>query len=183
VEVNVLPVNAKRPTPATTAIRARLFVSSYAPLFLLLALRFEGRTLRLVALIAGAIGLADGARLVLWQPRHVGPSPHRLREVRDHGSQVSGYLVTYLLPFLVITDPSGTDLLAYVLFLGIVGLIFVRSDMAEINPTLYLLRRRVIQVTTDEGWRGFAVVRGVPEPGDILRAVHLDQGVLVEVSS
>jgi hypothetical protein len=177
----MVSVNAKRPTPATTAIRARLFVSSYAPLFLLLALRFEGRTLRLVALLAGLIGVADGARLVLWQPRHVGASPYRLSEVRDHGSQVAGYLVTYLLPFLVITDPRGADLGAYALFLGIVGLIFVRSDMAEINPTLYILRRRVVQVTTEEGFSGFAVVRGAPEPGDILRAIHLDQGILVEV--
>lgn len=104
-----------------------------------------------------------------------------MSEVRDHGSQVAGYLVTYLLPFLVITDPRGADLIAYALFLGVVGLIFVRSDMAEINPTLYLLRRRVVQVTTEEGFSGFAVVRGTPEIGDTLRAIHLDQGVLVEV--
>jgi len=177
----VLTVSERRPTPTTTAIRARLFVSSYAPLFLLLALRFDGRALRLTALGLGVVGVLDAVRLVEWQPRHIGPSPHTVSEVRDHGSQVAGYLVTYLLPFLPITDPRASDLIAYVLFLCIVGVIFVRSDMAEINPTLYLLGRRVVQITTSEGWSGFAVVRGLLQPGDVLRAVHLDQGILVEV--
>lgn len=53
--------------------------------------------------------------------------------------------------------------------------------MAEINPTLYLLGRRVLQIRTSEGWSGFAVVRALLQPGDTLRAVHLDQGILVEV--
>lgn len=177
----MLTVPARRPTPATTAIRARLFVSSYAALFLLLALRFDDRVLRLVTLSLGMIGLLDGVRLVLWQPRHVGKSPYKIIEVRDHGSQVAGYLVTYLLPFLPVSDPSVSDVVAYALFLAIVGLIFVRSDMAEINPTLYLLGRRVLQVRTEEGWSGFAVVRDPLAPGDTLHAVRLDQGILVEV--
>jgi hypothetical protein len=177
----VLAVTERRPTPTTTVIRARLFVSSYAPLFLLLALRFEDAPLRLTALGLGVVGVLDAVRLVEWQPRRVGASPHTVSEVHDHGSQVAGYLVTYLLPFLPITDPSSSDLIAYVLFLCIVGVIFVRSDMAEINPTLYLLGRRVLQIRTSEGWSGFAVVRGLLEPDDTLRAVHLDQGILVEV--
>jgi hypothetical protein len=177
----VLTVTERRPTPTTTAIRARLFISSYAPLFVLLALRLDARVLRLTALGIGVVGLLDAVRLVEWQPRHIGASPYTVRDVRDHGSQVAGYLVTYLLPFLPITDPSASDVIAYVLFLCIVGVIFVRSDMSEINPTLYLLGRRVLQIETVEGWNGFAVVRGQLQPGDTLRAVHLDQGVLVEV--
>jgi hypothetical protein len=177
----VLTVSERRPTPTTTAIRARLFVSSYAPLFLLLALRFDDAVLRLLALGVGVVGVLDALRLIEWQPRRIGSSPYTVSEVRDHGSQVAGYLVSYLLPFLPLADPSGADLVAYALFLCIVGVIFVRSDMAEINPTLYLLGRRVLQIKTSEGWSGFAVVRGLLQPGDILRAVHLDQRILVEV--
>lgn len=174
-------MSARRPTPATAAIRARLFLSSYSALFLLLALRFDDRNLRLVSLGLGVIGLFDAVRLVLWQPKRVGASPYTIAGVSDHGSQVAGYLVSYLLPFLPITDPTMSDIVAYALFLLVVGIIFIRSDMAQINPTLYLLGRRVLQIKTDEGWSGFAVVRGLPQPGDTLRAVHLDQGILVEV--
>lgn len=113
----MLTVTERRPTPTTTAIPARLFVSSYAPPFLLVALRFDDAPLRLIALVVGAVGVLDALRLVEWQPRRIGPSPYTVSEVRDHGSQVAGYLATYLLPFLPITDPSGSDLVAYVLFL------------------------------------------------------------------
>ena len=177
----MLTVSQRRPTPTTTAIRARLFLSSYAPLFLLLALRFGDPVLRMATLGLGLAGVLDAVRLVEWQPRRIGPSPHTVSEMHDHGSQVAGYLVTYLLPFLAISDPTASDVIAYMLFLCIVGVIFVRSDMAEINPTLYLLGRRVVQIKTSEGWSGFAVVRGLLQQGDILRAVHLDQGILVEV--
>lgn len=177
----MLTMAERRLTPTTTIIRARLFISSYAPLYLLLALRFTDRALRYTTLAIGVVGILDALRLVEWQPRRVGASPYTVSEVRDHGSQVAGYLVTYLLPFLTIANPGVTDVLAYALFLGIAGLIFVRSDMADINPTLYVIGRRVFEINTSEGWSGFAVVRGSPQPGDVLRAVHLDQGILVEV--
>lgn len=174
-------VSANRPTATTTVIRVRLFFSSYAPLFLLLALRLDDDIVRVIVLFLGAAGVLDAVRLVLWQPRRIGPSPYTVREVADHGSQVAGYLVAYLLPFLAIAHPTASDLAAYALFLLIVAVIFVRSEMAEINPTLYLLGRRVVQIKTEEAWSGFAVVRGLPQPGDTLRAAHLDQGILVEV--
>jgi hypothetical protein len=92
-------------------IRWRLFAGSYAPLLVMLALRFDGNVLWVSVGAAGAVFLADTARLVLWQPRHVAPSPYRVTEVRDHGSQVAGYLATYLLPLLVVPMPSFGDLL------------------------------------------------------------------------
>lgn len=168
------------PTPATTMLRARLFLSSFAPLFILLALRFDGRGLRASCLAIGVAGIFDTVRLVMWQPRRVGASPHAVTAVVDHGSQVAAYLATYLLPFLPITQPTGSDLAAYALFLVVVAVIYIQSDMAEINPTLYVIGWRVVSLTTAEGWSGYAIVQSPLGPGSVLRAVHLDAGVLVE---
>ncbi|MFI6464503.1 hypothetical protein [Streptomyces sp. NPDC050538] len=52
---------------------------------------------------------------------------------------MTGYLATYLLPFVTPTVPSGRDYLGYGVFFLSVFLIFLRSDMALINPTLYAL--------------------------------------------
>jgi hypothetical protein len=145
-----------------------------------LALRFDGTALRASVAGAGAIFLADTARLVIWQPRHVGPSPYQITEVRDHGSQVAGYLATYLLPLLVVPTPRVRDLLAYGLFFLVVAAVYVRSEMVDINPTLYMLGLRVLDVATAEGWSGYAIVRSGLAPGDVLRAVHVDGDVLVE---
>jgi hypothetical protein len=168
------------PTPTAMVIRLRLFAGSYAPLFVMLALRFDGEVLRISVGAAGALFLADTARLVLWQPRHVAASPYRVTEVRDHGSQVAGYLATYLLPLLVVPTPSLGDLLAYGLFFVVVAVVYVRSEMLDINPTLYVLGLRVLEVSTAEGWAGYAIVRSGLAPGDVLHGVHVDAGVVVE---
>lgn len=162
-------------------IRCRLFLGSYAALWFLLALRFTNLSLWLTMLVLGVIGLVDTVRLVVLQPRRLSPSPYEVASVSDHGSEVAGYLATYLLPFLVVGEPGARDLGAYGLFLIILAVIFVQSGLTEVNPTLYLLRRRVSRIRTAEGWEGFAITRHRLEAGDHLRAVHLDDGVLMEV--
>lgn len=173
----------RRATPTTIAIRLRLFGGSYAPLLLMLALRFDGLVLRLTIAAVGVLFLGDTARLVLWLPRRVQPAPFVVTEVKDHGSQVAGYLATYLLPLLVVPTPTVTDLLAYGMFLGVVAVVYVRSEMLDINPTLYVLGLRVLEVVTAEGWAGCAIVKSGLAPGDTLRGVHVDDSLLVQVRS
>jgi hypothetical protein len=163
--------------------RVRLFASSYAPLFALLALRFEDDWLRVIFGAAAALFFLDTIRIAVVVPRRVGASPYTVETVSDEGGQVAGYLATYLLPFLAVPTPSATDLLAYGLFLVVVGVIAVRSNLTHINPTLYLLGYRLVSITTVEEFRGYAVVRSDPDRGDVLRANHLGSHLLVEVRS
>jgi hypothetical protein len=159
----------------------RLFASSYMPLFALLALRFDRPWLRIALGALAAVTLVDTIRIAVWVPRRVGASPYLVDTVEDRGDQVAGYLATYLLPFLVVPDPSATDLAAYALFLAVAAVISVRSHLTHINPTLYLLRYRLVNITTVEGFEGAAVIRSALKQGSTLRAVHLDRRVLVEV--
>jgi hypothetical protein len=161
--------------------RVRLFASSYAPLLALLALRFEKPWLRVALGAAAAAFILDTLRIAVVLPKRVGASPFTIESVADEGAQVSGYLATYLLPFLAVPSPSVTDLIAYALFLLIAGVIAVRSDLTEINPTLYLLGYRLMSVTAVEGFVGYAIVRSELAPGSVLRANHLGSHVLVEV--
>jgi hypothetical protein len=61
----------------------------------------------------------------------------------EAGADVSGYLAAYLLPFLTVVDPSPTDLAAYAIFIVVAGLVYVRSGLMQINPTVYLMNRKV----------------------------------------
>ena len=174
--------NGKRTmTLPTLIVRLRLFYGSYAPLFVILAFRFEPLRLRIGALVIGALGFASLARLVQRTSRRVGPSPFTITEIGDHGAQVAGYLATYLLPFLVIERPSLGDLAAYASFIGLTGLIYIRSAMTEINPTLYLLRRSIARINTAEGFSGYAILRTTVDVDDTFRAVHLDDRLLLQV--
>lgn len=115
--------------------------------------------------------------------RRTSAEPIPLAEVADAGPEVAGYLATYLLPFLMVAEPGTRDIVAYVLFLLITGLVYVRSNMAQINPTLYILGRRVVKVTTDHEWSGYVIVRSSSsQAGDVIHAVPLNADVRVEVS-
>jgi hypothetical protein len=137
-------------------IRVRLLLGAYAPLFVLLAIRFDGLYLRLACLLLAALGAAGLAALLLAQRREE-PSPYRLERVTDEGSQVAAYMATYLLPFLTVPEPSVRDLLAYGAFLILVGWVLSDTDNLLLNPTLRLMGYRVFRVDAGSGWSGFAL--------------------------
>lgn len=166
-------------TRSALVLRIRLFLSSYALLFAMLAVRFTELRLRLAC---GALAL--GGALTLWlamrAARKISPAPHQIVAVADQGPGVAGYLVAYLLPLLTVPEPRSEDLVAYGLFLLVVGVIYVRSEMVQINPLLYVFGYRVSSVRTQDGWVGFLVSRHPPAVGDRRLASRLQNTLAVE---
>jgi hypothetical protein len=163
------------------ARRTRLFLSSYSLMFVILAIRFNTPWLRVTCAIIAAAGLLDTVWIMYVTARKTGSEPIRVSSVVDHGAEVSGYLATYLLPFLTVGEPRVRDLVAYAVFFLVLGLIYVRSGMVQINPTLYLFGRRVIHVVTDADWRGHIVAKSSSVvPGAVLHVATLNGEVRVE---
>lgn len=138
-----------------------MFVSSYSPLFLILAIQFEARWLQVACAAIAALGVLT-LLLLLHAMKGKNKTPFRVVSVADQGAEVAGYLATYLLPFLTISEPAPKDLVAYGLFLVVVGIVYVQSDMVQINPLLYLMRYRVSGITTSDGWNGYLIARQRP---------------------
>lgn len=165
------------------ARRSRLFLGSYVLLFVLLAIRFQTRWLVIACIVLAALGLIDMLRIVFWVTRRkTEAEPIRVAQVTDAGSDVAGYLATYLLPFLTVAEPTTRDVIAYAIFLLVTGLVYVRSEMTQINPTLYILGKRVVAITTDKGWSGHLVATSPPHVGDVVLAAPLNRAVRVETA-
>jgi hypothetical protein len=164
---------------ASLILRSRLFLSSYAPLFLILAIRFRDPILQLVMGALTFVGVA-ALLLVMRKAKEIDPDPHLVLTVADRGAEVAGYVATYLLPFVTVEEPTVRDLAGYVLFFIVVGVVYVRSDMVQINPLLYLTRYRVWAITTSDGWAGYLVSRNKPRPQAVLLASRLANTLAVE---
>jgi hypothetical protein len=160
-------------------LRVRLFISSYAPLFAIFALRFQSWQASAVCSVVAALGVLTLLAL-LHRAKRIQPDPHRLASVSDRGPEVAGYLATYLLPFVTAPVPPFRELVAYLMLIVVVGVIYVRSDMIQINPLLYLFGYRVWAVTTGDGWSGYLVARQRPRTGAVILAVRLGNTVAVE---
>ena len=114
--------------------RPLLFLSSYAPLFALLAIRFEQRWLWISCTALAVLGGASLWLLLRLDARSA-PGPHVLASVRDAGGEAASYLATYLLPFLTVATPTVRDVLAYVGFLVIAAVIDHRVSDLDVDTT------------------------------------------------
>ena len=95
-------------TASDLIVELVLFLCSYAPLFLILAIRFTEHWLE--ALCGGlfVLGLGGGLAVVLRYSGVSGRSWTATR-VEDRGAEVAGYLASYILPFVVVPEPSWRD--------------------------------------------------------------------------
>lgn len=163
---------------AETIVRSRWFLSSYVPLFLILAARFDGLFLRLACLGIAAVGLAT-TTLALHAVQRKAPFYVDAKRVADAGSEAAGYLATYLLPFVTVAKPDRWDLIGYLIYGIVAWIVYVRSDLLRVNPTLYLFNRRVLTIDRGDGRQDYLIARVRPSsPGRI--AVVSMSGVLIE---
>ena len=158
-----------------TLLRARLLFSSYAPLNLILYARIDGGV-RYGFLALGITGFLDANRLT-WLAGRIAAAPRFFTAVRDSGAEVAGYLATYLLPFLAAPHLDTGDIWAYGIYAVVVIVITLRSDLAHINPAIYVLGWKVVTVTLQDGRERYLVCRRSPAPGDRTRVSEL-YGVL-----
>jgi hypothetical protein len=158
-------------------VRGWLFLSSYAPLFVILAIRFQGAALKTVCAVLAGIGFLYLFVVVYIVPRRAQARDYPVASVQDASSEVAGYLATYLVPFVTVPSPSAADLAGYCILAVVVLAIFLRSELARINPTLYLLGWRVASITTGQA-SYYIVCRRLPRPATGIRAVRVG-GLLV----
>ncbi len=155
---------------AEVLIRGRLLLSSYAPLCAILAARTSDETRDVFAALA-ILGVLDAARLT-WLSGKLAPSPRRLTEVHDAGSEVAGYLATYLLPFLVAPHPTHGELIGYLLYALVVVAVTIRSNLGIVNPTIYLLGWRIALVTLSDGRERYLICRHIPDSTEPVRVAN-----------
>jgi hypothetical protein len=141
-------------------IRIRLFFISYVPLWVMLAFRAvppgkwhwdppgrwhcDTRAGLVVLFVFLAVwGFVDAIRLIRGSNR-ICSRTLVFGEVADQGGNAAGYLATYLLPFIGLIPTDWGDWAAYGIYFVVAGVVFIRTDLTFVNPTLYVLRYRVV---------------------------------------
>ncbi len=134
-------------TLARNIVGTRLFLISYTPLWGIFAIRSSTGQTRTVFAALAVLGLVDAVRLVtagLYRSSRTVP----FESVSDKSGDASGYLATYLLPFIAGPPSDLSGYLAYGVYFAVAWAVFAPSSLGLVNPTLYVL-----------GWRAFEVVR------------------------
>ncbi len=168
-----------------------LFLSSYSPALLILAVRAYDHSWLLFGLSLGtAIVSGFGFLVFLKVARKGGPFRGTVADVEPRDAELAAYVATYLLPFVVVFGASIQDVLALALFLIFIGVLWVNSGLVYLNPLLAIARYHVYVVEirpTGAGEAGtlprsFLVTRQRElRSGDSVRPDRIGRGVLIDL--
>lgn len=164
-----------------TTARLVLFVSSYAPLFVLFAvLRSFGRGWPEVLCYAvAALGVLGLVTVWLLATRSAADF-HHLTGSRSRDAEVLSYLVGYVVPFAAV-DASTHTRIALGVFAVLLAALYLRAAVFYIHPLLLIAGLHVFDATTDSGVPLIVLTRRRVLPQvQTIRAVTIAPGVLVE---
>jgi hypothetical protein len=170
-----------------------LFLSSYSPALLILAVRSLHHSTALFWTSLGLAALSAGAFLLfIFVVRKGGPFRAEVDDVEPQDAELAAYVATYLLPFVVVFGATIQDVIALGMFLFFIGLLWVNSGMIYLNPLLALIGYHVYVASLtpigagsgDTITRTFLLSRQSDlRSGDKVQPNRISRGVLIDLCS
>lgn len=160
-----------------------LFGSSFAPLFAIFALlNTFGRGIPSIVCLVVAVVSLVGLAVFMGLARALAPIDVTVGPVRKRDQDAIGYVVTYLLPFVAIGATTWKVRVAVIVFVVIVGALYVRAHLFYVNPVLALVGFRLFEVEIDGAPSAILITRRHHlATGSALRVRTLTHSVLLEV--
>lgn len=144
--------------PLAVFVSIRLFARDWTAFWIFLAIAF-----------IGALCL----RLVLWASNHGNTIQPRNLRVENAGGEVSVYMLSFVLPFLVGNAPKAQDIVALTLFVVLYIIVAISTDLIIVNPLLFIFGYRIWRVHSADFEVGYAyfVSRARPSNEGAVRMV------------
>jgi len=135
----------------TVLIRCMLFLSSYFPLALIFFFLFveQQPVWAIVVLIIGLLGFITLVLYFFQFAPKLSSIQGRITGLQRHDGDVMGYIASYLIPFVAIPFGGWQQGVALLIFVIVLGIVYVNSNMIHINPMLNLLGYHVYEVTLE----------------------------------
>jgi hypothetical protein len=159
-----------------------LFLSSYMPLFLIMAVKYGGAH-HVFGGIMLLVAFASVALLLyfLSSARALGNDIVTVENISAKDTEAMSYIVTYLIPFLDIKIDEPANLISLLLLFVVLGVIYVHSNLIYINPTLNVLKYHLFEIEL-EGGKTSALLskRSFIERGSAVAVISLGDQILLE---
>lgn len=139
----------------TTVAKTVLFLASYAPLGVLLAVKTSAQDLRWsigFAAVTLAVLIATGILYLVVRRDSI--EDLTVHEAEPQKEALSGYLIGYVLPFVVLDVHDSSSVVVTALFFIMLAILYVREELLYLNIGIGLVGRHIWVVRargTDEG--------------------------------
>lgn len=160
-----------------------MFVSSYSPLFVVLAIQAHDWQITVGLLAVAAMGVL-GLEAILREARKTSPEVLEASSVESRSAEIAAYLASYLIGFVTNGLTNWRDASALGIYLIVLAIVYARTGLIYINPILALRGYRLVSATAGSGQDAVSVViitkNDSVRPRD-LKGVRLINGVYLEV--
>lgn len=136
----------------TTATECVLFLSSFAPLFVVFGL-LESFGAGWPSYVCYAVAVVSAVALfgMIRSSRRLSPIAVELVQARPRDTDAIGYLATYVVPFAALGVEDWRSRCALLVFLVLVGVLYVRAHLFYVNPLLSIAGYRLFEGETSTG--------------------------------
>lgn len=131
--------------------RILLFLSSYAPLLTILAVRHWEFQAAAVILLSLALLSVVWLLVFVRAAMELAPTTIEVSRASPRDGDVVSYIVSYLLPFLGIDFSKLEDVLSLVILFVVIALLYVHSNLIYVNPLLAGLGYHLIEIEEVNG--------------------------------
>lgn len=167
----------------TIYMRVLLFFSSYFPLFLILGILFARKNwiLSLVIVCLGSLALLE-----LWRYLHDRRQrqQHSFTKILDYhrrDSEAMSYIASYVVPFASFSLETIQQALALSVFVIVLLVLYVNSNMIYINPMLNLVGYHLYEIEIEHSNHShYYLARKRLARGEIIHYVRISDEVLLE---
>lgn len=131
--------------------RVLLFLTSYCPLLGIIMIDYLDNAY-VLALLAALIALSIAFILRVFSELDRVSGAYGVVEgkVENTSKYVVQYFMAYLIPFFAVGDGGWEATAKYLLALGIMAFLYIRSDTIYINPTVALLGYNIYKISSQE---------------------------------
>ncbi len=100
--------------------------------------------------------------------------------VEPRDAETLAYVATYLIPFLSLDLTQREDLISFIVFMSVLGVIAVTSHALFVNPVLSMIGFRTFQITDRSGHPYFLVTRTRMTTNKVIHPLAVDNFVRFE---
>jgi len=167
----------------TVLIRSMLFLSSYFPLALIFFFLFvEQQPIWSIAVLAISLSglVIMGLYFFYFAPR-LGSIQQRITALQRRDGDVMGYIASYLLPFVAIPFGGWQQAVALLIFVVVLGIVYVNSNMIHINPMLNLIGYHVYEITLEHSEAPHSLItRRRIAAGETIHLIDIGDGIFLD---
>lgn len=164
-------------------LRFLMCLSSYFPLAVIFAIQFffkGDRWAGIGALTVGVVGLI-GISVYLRLVHRLNLMTVKVRSVVRRDGEGMSYIISYLVPFIALPAGDTASVASLGIFLFVLIVLYMNSDMMHINPMLNLMGWHAYEITLADGETRTLISKQRIRKGREANTIQMADGILLEV--